>query len=222
MRRLYHFPLSPYCRKVRVYMAEKGLDFDLREEKIWQRRDDFLALNPAGKVPVLIEPNGQVLAESSVICEYLEEVHPETPLIGADPAGRAEVRRLVNWFDLKFGHEVSGALIHERVLKRYMDGGGPSAGVIRAGLSNIGYHLDYIAYLTDRRRWLGGDDFSLADICAAAHISSVDYLNDVPWEEHGAAKDWFARVKSRPSFRPLLADHIAGMPPPRHYADLDF
>lgn len=222
MRRLYHFVLSPYCRKVRIVLAEKGLDFDLRAEKFWDRRQDFLALNPAGKVPVLMESNGDVIAESAVIAEFLDEAYPDVPVIGAAPAARAEARRIAAWFDLKFGPEVSDILVHEKIIKRYLGLGGPDAQAIRAAAHNIGYHLDYVGYLADRRRWLAGEDFGLADICAAAHLSCADYLNDVAWEDHEAAKNWYARVKSRPSFRPLLADHLAGMPPPRHYANLDF
>ncbi len=222
MRKLYHLWLSPYSRKVRVVLKEKNLDFELEVEKVWDRRDEFLALNPAGTVPVLIEHDGRVLAESTPICEYLDEVYPSRPLIGFDPYSRAETRRLVNWFDLKFGPEASQPLVHEKLMKRFIGLGAPDASAIRAAMYNMHYHLDYIAYLTERRKWLAGDDFSLADIAAAAHLSCLDYLGSVQWEEHGAAKEWYARVKSRPSFRPLLGDHIPGMPPPRHYADLDF
>ncbi len=222
MRTLYHLWLSPYCRKVRIALGEKGLETELRVEKVWQRRADFLAINPAGTVPVLVEPNGVVLAESTPICEYLDEVYPEPPLFGADPADRAEVRRLVNWFDLKFGREVTHNLVDEKLMKRFMAMGEPDSSAIRAGNHNIHYHLEYIAYLAERRNWLAGDEFGLADIAAGAHISAVDYLGDVPWADHVGAKDWYARVKSRPSFRPVLADHIPGIPPPKQYADLDF
>ena len=222
MRTLYHLWLSPYCRKVRIALGEKGLEAELEVEKVWQRRADFLAINPAGTVPVLIEGDGEVLAESTPICEYLDEVYPDPPLIGLDPAGRAETRRLVSWFDLKFGPEVTHNLVDEKLMKRFMGMGEPDSAAIRAGNHNIHYHLDYIAYLTERRKWLAGAAFGLADIAAGAHVSAVDYLGDVPWEKHDGAKDWYARVKSRPSFRPLLADHIPGIPPPKHYADLDF
>ena len=222
MRTLYHLWLSPYSRKVRVALAEKKLEFELQLEKTWHRRPEFLALNPAGKVPVIVEDDGTVLSVSTPICEYLDEVYPDRCLIGLDPAGRAEIRRLINWFDLKFGVEVTHNLVDEKLMKRVIGLGGPDSQAVRAGKHNIHYHLDYIGYLTERRTWLGGDDFSLADITAAAHISAVDYIGDVPWEDHAPAKDWYARVKSRPSFRALLADHIPGLPPPRDYANLDF
>jgi glutathione S-transferase len=222
MHRLYHLWLSPFCRKVRVAMAEKKLDLEPRIEKIWDRREGFLALNPMGKVPVLETSDGPVLSDSSVITEYLEEVYPEPPLLGRDPVGRAETRRLVIWFDEKFNAEVTQHLVYEKIMKRLLSLGEPNSAAIRAGHSNIHIHLDYIGWLIDSRKWLAGEEFSLADIAAAAHISCIDYLGDVPWDDHPRAKDWYARIKSRPSFRDILGDHIPGYPPPRHYADLDF
>jgi glutathione S-transferase len=222
VRTLYHLWLSPFSRKVRVALKEKGLDVELKVEKVWERRPEFLSMNAAGTVPVLVEDDGTAIADSGAICEYLEEVYPEKPLMADTPAGRGEVRRLLAWFDQKFAREVSDNLYREKIMKRFLRIGEPNSSAIRAGHQNIHYHLDYIAWLTERRRYLAGDHFSLADIAAAAHLSALDYLGDVPWEQHAGAKDWYARIKSRPSFRPLLADHIPGAPPPKHYADLDF
>lgn len=222
MRILYHFWLSPFSRKVRIALHEKGLEVELVVEKYWDRRPDFLALNPAGQVPVLHEPDGTVLADSQAIVEYLEDCQPEPSLLGREPLERAECRRLIAWFDGKFFNEVTDFLLREKLLKRFMGMGEPRSDLIRAGRENIGYHLDYIGYLAERRNYIAGEIFSLADIAAAAQLSCLDYLGDVPWERHPAAKDWYARVKSRPSFRAILADHMPGLPPPRHYADLDF
>ena len=222
MRILYHLWMSPQCRKVRVALLEKRLEFDLRAENVWERRDEFLALNPASDIPVLVETDGTALSGSDAICEFLDEVHPEPPLIGHQPIARAEVRRLVHWFDEKFNAEVTENLVGEKMTKRYLGKGGPSSKAVRAGHANIHSHLDYIGYQTERRTWLAGDDFSLADIAAAAHLSSIDYLGDVPWAEHEEAKDWYARIKSRPSFRSILEDNIPGAPPQKHYANLDF
>ena len=222
MRILYHLWLSPLSRKIRVVLAEKGLDFAMKVEKVWERRPEFLALNPAGEVPVLVEPDGTVLAEVSAIAEYLDEVYREKILIGVNPVDRAEVRRLAAWFDRKMNAEVTEGLLNEKIMKRFLGFGTPDSVALRAAQANLGYHLEYVSYLAERRRWLAGDHFSLADISAAAHLSAIDYLGDVPWEAHEPAKEWYARVKSRPSFRPILADHIPGAPPPKHYADLDF
>ncbi len=223
MRILYHLFLSPFSRKVRIALREKNLDFELRSEKTWERRTEFLALNPACKVPVLVEEDGAVIADSVAITEYLEEAYPEAQRLLPDPPKeRAETRRIVAWFDEKFGREVTANLVGEKLMKRFLGRAEPNSAAIRAGKQNLKTHMDYIGYLSERRNWLAGERFTLADIAAAAQVSCIDYLGDVPWDEHQAAKDWYARVKSRPSFRPLLADHIPGAPPPPHYADLDF
>lgn len=222
MRTVYHLWLHPFSRKVRVALAEKGLDFTLKLEKIWERRTEFLAINPAGDVPVMVEDDGTVLSNSNVICEYLEEVYDHTSLLGADALQRAETRRLIGWFDVKFNREVTENLVGEKIMKRFLKLGEPHGPSIRAGHANIHYHLDYISYLMEKRRWLAGDRFSLADICAAGHLSSIDYIGDVPWDEHPGAKAWFTRMKSRPSFRPLLDDMVPGFGPVPHYAKTEF
>lgn len=222
MLTLYHLWLSPYSRKVRVVLAEKRLEFTMKVEKVWERRPEFLALNPAGTVPVLVEADGTVIADSNAIAEYLDETHPAGTLIGKTPHARAEVRRLVAWFDTKFSREVSKNVLDEKFLKRFLGLGQPDGSAIRAGFTNLHYHLDYIGYLAERRNWLAGDDFSLADIAAGAHLSCIDYLGDVPWDDHLPAREWYARLKSQPSFRPILSDHIPGIPPAKHYANPDF
>lgn len=223
MRCLYHMFLSPTSRKVRIALREKNLEFELRSEKVWERRPEFLAINPAGLVPVLVEENGATLADSVAITEYVDEAYPEPfPLLPEDKLARAEARRLVAWFDQKMGREVTRNLIGEKLMKRFLGRGEPNSAAIRAGKENLRTHMEYIGYLAERRKWLGGNDYSLADIAAAAQVSCVDYLGDVAWDEYPAAKEWYVRVKSRPSVRPLLADHIPGAPPPPHYADLDF
>lgn len=222
MRTLYHLWLSPSCRQVRITLAEKNVDFELRVEKAWERREPFLALNPAGEVPVLVNGDGTAVCGGGPICEFLDEMHPEPPLLGSGTLERAEVRRLVDWFSRKFNSEVTENLVGEKVMKRFLGLGEPDSQAIRAGHANLRHHLAYVDYLVERRKWLAGDALSLADITAAAHFSTVDYLGDVPWHEHGEAKDWYARIKSRPSFRSILADTIPGAPPAKHYADLDF
>lgn len=222
MRTLYHLWLQPFSRKVRIALAEKQLDFEMKIEKFWERRTEFLAMNPAGDVPVLVEPDGTTLTNSQVICEYLEDVYSDIDLLGKEPIQRAETRRLISWFDLKFNREVTENLVGEKLMKRFLKLGEPHGPSVRAGHANIHYHLDYIGFLTEKRNWLAGDSFSLADISAAAHLSAIDFIGDVPWDEHEAARDWYSRVKSRPSFQPLLQDHVPGFSPAKHYQDVDF
>lgn len=221
MLRLYHQPLCPFSRKVRLVLREKNLAAELVEVAPWDRQPDFLKLNPAAEVPVLLAGDA-VVADSAAIADFLHETAPQTDLLGRSQAQRNEVRRLVGWFDVKFRREVTDLLWGEKLLKRLKRSGVPNSEALRAGATNVRGHLAYIAYLYEDRRWLAGDELSLADLAAAAHLSVLDYLGDVPWEASAGARDWYAKVKSRPSFRPLLMDRVTGLKPPVHYDDLDF
>jgi glutathione S-transferase len=229
MLTLFYHPLCPFSRYVRLILGEYGIEVRLVEERFWERREEFLLLNPAGQIPVLVADGQPAIPGASIIAEYIEETHTaerENRLLPATPGERVEVRRLASWFNDKFHSEVSGPLVSERVFKRHMTveqgGGPPDTGAMRAARHNIRYHLAYIGWLVRTRDWLAGDRLSLADLAAAAHLSAADYLGDVPWTADEAAKNWYARVKSRPSFRAILADTLAGLPPAKSYADLDF
>ena len=221
MARLFHVPLSPFCRKVRLSLAEKKIEVELVEERYWEQDPDFMRRNPAGKVPVL-RLDGIMMSESAAICEYIEETRPEAGLLPKDPVQRLEVRRIVSWFDDKFHDEVTSKLLYERVNKKVMKQGYPDSKNVKAGAKAIKYHLDYMTWLLDHRRWLGGDVMTLADFAAAAHLSSLDYISDVDWNRSDVVKDWYAKIKSRPAFRSILADQVPGFPPPVHYNNLDF
>jgi len=221
MLQLLHFPLCPFSRKVRLAVREKELPAELTLVEPWRSGDSLLAVNPAAEVPVL-QDGELVVADSAVICEYLDEVRPEPALIGKTPAERAETRRLVAWFDGKFVREVTDPIWREKLIKRIKHNETPDSRAVRVGLGNIDLHLAYIAYLFERRNWLAGEALSLADIAAAAQLSVLDYMGDVPWDRHPGAKLWYSRIKSRPSFRPLLADRLPALKPSDHYDDLDF
>lgn len=221
MNRLYHVPLSPFCRKVRLTLAEKRVEVELVEERFWEKSAEFLRRNPAGKVPVLFR-DGRYMSESQAICEFLDELVAEPPLMPRDREGRYEVRRLCAWFDDKFHHEVTSKLLYERVNKKLTRQGHPDSANVKSGAQRIKYHLDYLAWLLDQRRWLAGNEMTLADFAAAAHLSCLDYISDVDWNRQAVVRDWYAKIKSRPSFRSILADQVPGFPPAPHYANLDF
>jgi glutathione S-transferase len=221
MLRLYHFALSPFSRKVRLSLAEKRIEVELVEERYWEQSAEFLRRNPAGMVPIL-RLDGKNYSESMAICEYLEDLYPTPELMPKDLAEKYEVRRLVNWFDDKFYNEVSKKLLNERVIKKISGEGFPDSKNVKQGAKRIKYHLDYMAWLLESRRWLAGDVMTLADFAAAAQLSCLDYISDVDWNRSTAVKDWYAKIKSRPAFRNILADQVPGFPPPRHYNDLDF
>lgn len=230
MMTLFHHPICPHSRFVRLALEEYGAPPRLVEERVWERREEFLEFNPAATTPVLVEEGMPPVPGAGVIAEYLDETRGltlgEFRLLPADLAGRVEVRRLLSWFNDKFFDEVSGALAMERVYKRYIPasrgGGSPDTETLRAAKSNIKYHLAYIGWLVRQRDWLAGDRLTYADLAAAAHLSAVDYLGDVPWDEDESAKNWYARIKSRPSFRALLEETLPGLPPASSYANLDF
>jgi glutathione S-transferase len=229
MSTLFHHPFCPHSRFVRLVLNEYGVATRLIEERTWERRRDFLAINPAGTTPVLVEEGLPPVPGAGIIAEYLDELCGDTferRLLPRQAGQRVEVRRLMSWFNDKFFAEVSGPLTTERLYKRHMPlnagGGPPETDVLRAARNNIRYHMAYIGWLSRSRDWLAGDQLTYADLAAAAHLSAVDYLGDVPWSEDEAAKSWYVRVKSRPSFRPILAETLAGIPPSPTYADLDF
>jgi glutathione S-transferase len=227
---LFHHSFCPHSRFVRLALGEYGLDVRPVEERVWERREAFLALNPAGTTPVLVAEGVPAVPGAGVVAEYLDEVYGakagDRRLLPTTVAERIEVRRLMAWFNEKFFEEASGPLVTERIYKRFMreenGGGPPETDVIRAAKANVRYHLAYIGWLARTRNYLAGEKLTYADLAAAAHLSAIDYLGDVPWAEDEAAKAWYARIKSRPSFRPLLSEWLAGVPASRTYVDLDF
>jgi len=230
MLTLFHHPFCPHSRFIRLALAEHGLEQRVIEERVWERREEFLMLNPAATTPVLVTEGYPPVPGAAAIAEFLDETSGaqlhERRLMPVEIGQRIEVRRLMAWFNEKFFAEVSGPLVMERFYRRLMrieqGGGPPDTDAIRAARINVRYHIAYIGWLVRTRDWLAGDQMSLADLTAAAHLSTVDYLGDVPWTEDEVSKNWYARVKSRPSFRPLLAETWPGLAPAPSYADLDF
>lgn len=223
MRQLHHFPLSPFCRRVRLVLGEKKLSFDAHAEKPWEPNDALFPLDPAKQLPVFIETDGAKFSDAQAISEYVEELHPDPPLMPKRAQDRAEVRRLCAWFDRFFFGEITSVVVREKYLKRFRQAPTPEPDLaaLRRALEATRLRLAFIEKLIDERDCLAGG-LSLADFTAAAHISCVDYFGDVPWLQFPKARDWYARLKSRPSFRPLLTDTVPGLSPPAHYANLDF
>lgn len=227
MPSLIHFVLDPFSRRLRLACAEYGLALELIEEEPWNPSAAIYEINPAGTLPILLEGADTAICGIEAISEFLEETKSaRISLIPGTAYQRAEVRRLVGWFDGKFYAEVSEPLITEKLIRRFLQngqgGGGPDTGRVRQAMTYLREHLDYVSHLADRRTWLAGEWLSMADLAAAAHLSTIDYFGDVPWLRYPAAKSWYQRMKSRPSFRPLLSDSIRGVAPGAHYADLDF
>ncbi|MEO6214478.1 MAG: glutathione S-transferase family protein [Sphingomonas sp.] len=223
MWQLYQFPLCPFSRKVRLLLGEKGVGYDLVRESPWDRRDEFLDMNPAGQVPVMADPNRNVLLmDSMAICEYLEETVDKAAMINGTAVNRAEIRRLVAWFDTQYFQDVTAPLLGERMMKRLVTKASPDAKILREAMKAAERHLDYTDYLLDHHNWMAGATMSLADLAAAAQISVADYLGGVDWKGHEQTARWYRGFKSRPAFRPLLSERMEGISPPKSYDDVDF
>lgn len=224
MRTLYHYPLHPGSRAVRLCFAEKKLK--LREVVInpWDPDEAFLSLSAEQVPPVLTDltTDGSVtIVGSQTLCEYADEASTRNPLMPGERHLRGEVRRLCTWFGQRFDHEVNALILPEK-LETIILGGTADPHALSEGRAALRDHLSYIAWLLSIRDGLAGPAFTLADVMAAAHLSCLDYLDEVPWADVPPVHDWYQTIKSRPSFRPLLQDRIPGIRPPRHYGDLDF
>ncbi|MBR5154751.1 MAG: glutathione S-transferase family protein [Alphaproteobacteria bacterium] len=218
---LIHHSTSPQSRKARLIMAEKKMLFVLQEEEPWNLSEKAKQINPAQDLPILVF-DGNVISGNYAITEYLEESNPQYKLLPEAPKDRAEVRRIMDWFDIKFHNEVYKYIVAEKIIKRFHLKEAPNSRILKAGLNNLKYHMEYVEYLTDRYKYIVGNDLTLADFTVAAHLSILDYLGDIPWDEYKNAKLWYAKIKSRPSFRDILKDTIRGIPPSSNYTNLDF
>ncbi len=225
MYRLYHHPICPFSRKVRVFLAAHEIGFELIQENFWERKKEFIAMNPAGTVPVLFDnSNSAMVVGSSVIIEYIEEKHREDKsFLGNNPIKRAEARRIQQWFDEKFYHEVSKYTLDQRYFNRYSpERSSPNSEILRVARRNLNTHLSYIEYLLETRKYLASDQLSVADFAAAAQLSILDYFGDINWEHYLPAKDWYSLIKSYKIFSDILKDRLPGIEPSKNYSQLDF
>lgn len=218
---LVHSNILPQCRKIRILMAEKKMLYVLKEEIPWALSKDIMKINPAGELPIFIF-DGNIIAGNYAISEFLEETYTQNRLIVGNNKERAETRRLIDWFDNKFYHDVYQYIVGEKVYKRFALHKPPESKRIQVGINNLRFHLEYIDWIVERNNYLVNDEFSLADISAAAQLSIIDYLGDVPWQDYKNAKLWYSKIKSRPSFKEILNDRIKNIYPSTHYTDLDF
>lgn len=222
MRELYHYPLDAFGRIARIYLHEKKLEYQGVEEYPWNRKKLFSENHVFSDLPTLVEKDGTVLEGCYSIVEYVEQTYQSGSLLGNSLKEKAEVRRVSELFNVRFFADITNNIIFEKVIKKYVSKSSPDSASIRKGNSNIKKYFDYISWLTNRRNWLAGEEFSLADISAAAHISCLDYVASIEWESYPEVKDWYVRIKSRPSFRGILKDRITNVVPPAFYSELDF
>ena len=219
---IYHYPLCPFCRLVRLAFYEKGIPHALLTEIPWERRPAFLEKNPLGTVPVIVEPDNYTLSGATTICAYLNEITPLPDLMGETPRGRAEINRLVEWVHSVFYPQVVKPILDERVYKALQQKGAPDSNVLRAARQNYKILMPYLDWIASRRSYLGGRHLSYADLAVAAQLSVLDYLGELEWDNLTDIKTWYAKIKSYNSFKSLLQDKVGGIIPSEGYTNLDF
>ena len=222
---LFHFPFDPASRTVRLALGEARIEVAETVVRPWEPDCPLIGLNPSAMPPVLQIEQGRhrlTLCEASAVLGWIEDQQKSPLLVPADPGERAEARRLTAWFERRFSDEVNAVLLHERLEKPLLRLGPPEARALRDGRDALKSHLAMLEDLVAVRDWLAGRRLSQADLIAAAHLSVLDYFGEIPWQTWPALKTWYSKLKSRPCFRPLLADRFVGVPPSSWYADLDF
>ena len=222
---LYHFPFQPASRAARLALGEARIDWIDTPVRPWEEDCPVHDLNPSGLPPVLqTSERGRplTLCELPAVLGWIEDQQKGPLLLPADAAERAEARRLTGWFERRFTDDVDAVLLHERMEKPLLRLGPPDARMLREGREALKSHLSVLEPLAAGREWLAGRRLSQADLIAAGHLSVLDYFGEIPWQTWPALKTWYSKLKSRPCFRPLLADRFVGVPPSSWYADLDF
>jgi glutathione S-transferase len=221
---LFHFPFDPGSRAARLALGEARIEWSEVLVRPWEDDCPVATFNPSGMPPVLQVHGAQPLnlCEIGAILGWIEDRQKSPLLLPADVAERAEARRLTAWFERRFTDEVNAVLLHERMEKPLLRLGPPEARMLREGREALKHHLAVFEYLLTSREWLAGRRLSQADILAAAHLSVLDYFGEIAWASWPAVKTWYSKIKSRPCFRPLLADRFQGVAPAACYADLDF
>lgn len=223
MYRLYHHPICPVSRSVRVLCLEKAIDIDLMVENFWERRDKFIKINPSCSVPFLASSPNILIYGFDPIVEYIEEVfHDKDRYIFGDPMEKAEIRKIIHWVNVKMYEDATKHILNEKIYNFLTTKEFPNASTLKICRTNLSHHLMYLNFLLTKKEWLGGNDFSLADIVASCHISSLDYINEINWDFYKELKDWYVVIKSKPSFRQILRDSIPGFTPSPQYRELDF
>jgi glutathione S-transferase len=220
---LYHHPICPLSRQIRVLLRELEIESGMIKEDYWQRRKDSSYTNPAYSLPVVEDSNtGKIIFSVYAIIEYINDTQENFYFMPKDILERIEVRKSLFWFNDKFYREVSKILIDEKMIRLLLRKGAPRTDFLRAANRNLGNHLKFLSSRLERNSYVASEKLSCADIAAAAHISVVDYFGEITWDIWPIIKNWYSIIKSRPSFRPLLLDHIPGFTPPKTYTDLDF
>ena len=221
MYTLYHYYLCPSSRFIRLVLEEYKIAYDIQLENYWKPQKEFLLLNPAGHLPVLINLDNYALIGANVCMEYFKSLNLKPNLMNDEYKEQAEIRRICHWFEIVFKKEVLDPIIYEKVYSRVVESINPNSNNIRSALQNLNFHIQYFDYLLKHRDWIVGDSLTYSDLIASANFSTMDYLGLLDFGKCQHIKEWYLKLKSRPSFKILLKDQIVGLNPDNNYKYLD-
>lgn len=198
----FYNSIGPNPKVVRMFMAERGIDIPKEEVDLRggeNRREAFLAINPAGQLPALALDDGTVIAEILAICEYLDESQPGTSLIGATPEQRALTRMWTRRIDLNIVEPMTNGFRYSRGLKLFADRVHCIPQAADDLIAIARERLAWLDGLVAGRRWIAGDFFSLADIHLFAFLEFGAMVGQPLDPACATLTEWFERVKARPS-----------------------
>ena len=224
MKRLWHWPIDPLGRTVRLTLGEKRWSFEPITIRPWVSDLELAALAPGATAPAFLDTDAEMRVTaigSLAICEYVEEAQSSPRLLPFAAAERSEARRLWQWSEESFAG-INNTLLAERISQWVRREQAPNSAALRQGAHALKNRMTFLDALAGERTYLAGRNLTLADLSVAAHLSAYDYFGDVPWELTPDLKAWYVRIKSRPTFRPLLADRVDNVKPVKHYVDLVF
>jgi len=218
---LYHYHLCPSSRFVRLLLNEYRIEYVTQLENYWKPQDEFLLINPAGHLPVLVDSTNFPIIGSNACMEYIKDLDLKPNIFSSDYRNKAEIYRLYHWFDTLFKKEVLDPIIYEKVFSRVVENIIPNSENIRNAMQNLSFHIKYFEYLLKDKDFLITETISSCDLLAAANFSVLDYLGLLDLCDSLIFKEWYLKIKSRPSFKSLLKDHIVGLNPHENYKYLD-
>ena len=218
---LYHYYLCPSSRYIRLILEEHKITYNTQLENYWKPQKNFLKLNPAGHLPVLVNNDNFPVIGANACVEYIKDLKLKPKLFVDDYREKAELNRLVHWFDVIFKKEVFDPIIYEKVFSRIVDNMTPNSDNIRAALNNLDFNIQYFNYLLNSKNYFIKDDLTYFDFLVAANLSILDYLGLLNFKSHENIKEWYSKIKSRPSFKTLLKDQIVGLNPHQNYQNID-
>lgn len=192
---------APNPRRVRIYLAEKGLKIPTRQLSIRdgeQRSAEYLAVNPLGQIPALQLDDGEVITESLSICRFIEALNPEPPLFGKGPKGQAEVDMWCRRVEFRLGNPIAMVWMHTHpftariVQPQYTEFG-------ESNRPRVAAAFGYFDTILADRPYLAGRDFSIADIALLTMVDFASFVGVPPAKELTGLAGWHERVSARPS-----------------------